>query len=215
MDKWKERLAGVEGMRVGVVWQGNPRFGWDHFRSFPLAALAPLAAVAGVRLVSLQKGPGVEQLRADVGKTPALGQRSLGSPSGLSFPQGAVLDLGDELDADGAFLDTAAVMLNLDLVVTADTAAAHLAGALSVPVWVAVAAVADWRWGVGHQTTPWYPTMRLFRQQRLYDWAGLFQAMAEELEAWARRHNHPPRDVVPDAVRTSQEVHGNVKTGHR
>jgi hypothetical protein len=64
VEKWKERLARVEGLRVGVVWQGNPRFGWDHFRSFPLAALAPLAEVAGVRLVSLQKGPGLEQLRA-------------------------------------------------------------------------------------------------------------------------------------------------------
>jgi hypothetical protein len=126
-----------------------------------------------------------------------------------------VLDLGDELDADGAFLDTAAVMLNLDLVVTADTAAAHLAGGLGVPVWVAVAAVADWRWGVGHQTTPWYPTMRLFRQQRLYDWGGVFQGMAEELEAAARRHNQAPRDVVPGAVRRCQEVHGKVKTGHR
>jgi hypothetical protein len=145
MEKWKERLAGEQGLRVGVVWQGNPRFGRDHFRSFPLAALAPLAAVARVRLVSLQKGPGVEQLRNTAGT------------AALHFDPSVVLDFGDELDADGAFLDTAAVMLNLDLVVTADTAAAHLAGALGVPVWVAVAAIADWRWGVGHQTTPWYP----------------------------------------------------------
>jgi hypothetical protein len=135
VERWGERLRDVQGLRVGVVWQGNPRFAWDHFRSFPLAQLAPLAEVKGVRLVSLQKGPGAEQL-------PALRGRF------------EVLDLGEELDADGAFLDTAAVLGHLDLVVSADTAAAHLAGALGVPVWLAVSAVADWRWLVGREDTP-------------------------------------------------------------
>jgi tetratricopeptide (TPR) repeat protein len=162
VQRWKERLAGVDGYRVGVVWQGNPRFGWDHFRSFPLAALQPLAAVDGVRLISLQKGPGTEQLRGLKGKLD-------------------IVDLGEELDADGAFLDTAAVMASLDLVVSADTAAAHLAGALGLPVWVALSAVSDWRWMVGRDDTPWYRTMRLFRQARLHDWTGVFQRMAEDL----------------------------------
>jgi tetratricopeptide (TPR) repeat protein len=162
VQRWKERLAAVEGYRIGVVWQGNPHFGWDHFRSFSLAALAPLAAVEGVRLVGLQKGPGTEQLRGLKGRFD-------------------VVDLGEELDADGAFLDTAAVMRNVDLVVSADTAAAHLAGALGVPVWVAVSAVADWRWGIDQDQTPWYPTLRLFRQTRLHDWAGVFDRMASAL----------------------------------
>jgi tetratricopeptide (TPR) repeat protein len=162
VQRWKERLAEVEGFRIGVVWQGNPKFGWDRFRSFPLKALAPLAEVEGVRLVSLQKGPGTEQLLRVKGYMD-------------------IMELETNLDEQGAFLDTSAVMQNLDLVVSADTAAAHLAGALGVPVWVAVAAVADWRWGIGKEETPWYPTMRLFRQERLYDWRPVFQRMAEEL----------------------------------
>jgi tetratricopeptide (TPR) repeat protein len=176
VEQWKERVAQVDGYRVGVVWQGNPRFGWDHFRSFPLAALEPLAAVEGVRLVSLQKGPGTEQLRTLNGKFD-------------------VMDLGEELDGDGAFLDTAAVMAHLDLVVGADTAAAHLAGALGVPVWVAVSAVSDWRWMVGPEETPWYPTMRLFRQGRLHDWAAVFERMAGTL-----RHHLAETSCAPALV---------------
>ena len=107
---WTERLEALHGLKVGVAWQGNPNHPWDRWRSFPLARLAPLAAVEGVRLVSLQKGPGVEQLKA-------LKRRF------------AVEEWGEKLDREGgAFLDTAAVMQGLDLVVTADTAAAHLAG---------------------------------------------------------------------------------------
>ena len=90
---------------------------------------------------------------------------------------------GEGLDAEGgAFLDTAAVMQGLDLVVTADTAAAHLAGALGVNVWIALSAVADWRWMVGSEDTPWYPTMRLFRQAALGDWEQVFGRMADELQ---------------------------------
>jgi hypothetical protein len=129
----------------------------------PLARLAPLAAVEGVRLVSLQKGRGVEQVQALKGRF-------------------SVKDLGEGLDAEGgAFLDTAAVMQNLDLVMTADTAAAHLAGALGVKVWLALSAVADWRWMCGREDTPWYPTMRLYRQRTLGDWANVFERMAEDL----------------------------------
>ena len=91
-------------------------------------------------------------------------------------------DLGPSLDAEGgAFLDTAAIMSQLDLVITADTSAAHLAGALGVPVWVALSAVSDWRWLYGREDTPWYPTMRLFRQKQVGDWAGVFYRMAEQL----------------------------------
>jgi tetratricopeptide (TPR) repeat protein len=163
VETWRQKLGLAEdGLHIGIVWQGNPRHGWDRWRSFPLTALAPLAEVPGVRLVSLQKGAGVEQLKSLRG-------------------QFSVVDLGDDLDREGGFADTAAVMANLDLVVTADTAAAHLAGALGVPVWVALAAVADWRWLLGREDTPWYPTMRLFRQKRLKVWADVFNRMATQL----------------------------------
>jgi hypothetical protein len=130
---------------------------------------APLAAVPGVQLFSLQKGPGSEQLPMLAG-------------------QFAVSDLAGMLDlSEGAFLDTAAVMQNLDLVVTSDTAIAHLAGALGVPVWVALTFAPDWRWLVDREDSPWYPSMRLFRQRRLGAWSEVFGRMAAELATLPRR----------------------------
>jgi hypothetical protein len=112
-------------------------------------------------LVSLQKGTGAEQL-VDCG-----------------FP---VTDFGDLLDEEhGAFMDTAALMTNLDLVVTSDTALAHLAGALGVPVWVALPHVPDWRWLTDREDSPWYPTMRLFRQKEIGNWDAVFQRIAGEV----------------------------------
>jgi hypothetical protein len=93
-----------------------------------------------------------------------------------------VVDLGSRLDeASGAFMDTAAVMMNLDLVVTSDTAIAHLAGALGVRVWVALAFVPDWRWQLNRSDSPWYPTARLFRQDRRGDWQGVFNELRRDL----------------------------------
>lgn len=161
VGRWRERLAGVTGFRVGVVWQGNPRFEKDRWRSFPLRLLAPLAGVPGVRLVSLQKGPGEEQLGA------------LGGAFAIERLEG--------LDEGAPFLDTAAAMKCLDLVVAADTSAGHLAGALGVPAWLALGASADWRWLEGRGDTPWYPSMRLFRQARLGGWGEVFERMAAEL----------------------------------
>jgi hypothetical protein len=182
VQKWKARLDELGGFKVGVAWQGNPHHPWDRWRSFPLACLAPLASVEGVRLISLQKGAGVEQIKALNGRF-------------------AVEELGDGLDAEGgAFLDAAAVMKSLDLVVTADTATAHLAGALSVGVWVALSAVADWRWMCGREGSPWYPTVRLFRQAALGDWAGVFRRMAGELAGpvWQGRRGVLARvDMAP------------------
>jgi Flp pilus assembly protein TadD len=159
---WRRRLGDAREFRIGVVWQGNPRFQWDRHRSFPLACLAPLAAVAGVRFISLQKEHGVEQLAA---ARPALAVTVLEGLDG----------------GPGAFQDTAAVMQSLDLIVSADTSVAHLAGALGMPVWVALSQVADWRWGLTGESTPWYPSMRLFRQARLGDWRSLFEGMAVQL----------------------------------
>ena len=172
VQAWQRRLAAKPSFKVGVVWQGNPHFQWDRFRSIPLRAFAPLAQVEGVQLICLQKGLGKEQVRT-------LGGRF------------EVQEVAEELDAGGgAFLDTAAIMANLDLVVTADTATAHLAGALGVAVWVALAAVADWRWLWDREETPWYPTMLLFRQTRLGDWAGVFGSMAEELRRLAKNQSN-------------------------
>ena len=118
---WQRKLAGIQGCKVGIVWQGNPDHGLDRRRSVPLLAFAPLAEVPGVRLVSLQKGAGREQL-------PELADRL------------HLLDLADELED---FADTAALLSNLDLVITVDTAVAHLAGALGITVWLALPIVPD------------------------------------------------------------------------
>jgi hypothetical protein len=161
-ERWHQRLEAIPGFKVGVVWQGNRHFSWDGWRSFALAALAPIAAVEGVQLVSLQKGHGADQVRTLKGSCP-------------------VEEL-DGLDAEGgAFLDSAAVMKKLDLVVTADTASAHLAGALGVPVWVALSTVSDWRWMRDREDTPWYPSMRLFQQRSLGEWDEVFAHMAAAL----------------------------------
>jgi tetratricopeptide (TPR) repeat protein len=164
---WARRLEPLAGFRVGIAWQGNvqvERLIWARGRSMPLSALAPIAALPGVSLLSLQKGPGAEQVAA------------------VDFRE-RVLDLGTDLDSGpDAFLDTAAVMANLDLVITTDTSIAHLAGALGLPTWVALNASPDWRWLLERSDTPWYPSLRLFRQpDRNRGWAPVVTAMAEAL----------------------------------
>jgi len=154
VESWWRRLEGLgdsSRLRVGLSWQGDPKFPADACRSIPLAALEPLLALKSVAFFSLQKGPASRQL-----KKSSLGNR--------------MVDFGDELDTSGAFLDTAAIIQSLDLVITSDTAVAHLAGALGVPVWVALADVPDWRWQLGRSDSPWYPSARLFRQPLAGDW---------------------------------------------
>jgi hypothetical protein len=125
--------------------------------------LEPIAAVEGVGVVSLQKGPGSEQV------------------AGCGF---RVVEVGVGVEATVAgFVETAAVMKNLDLVISADTATAHLAGGLGVPVWVALSRKADWRWMHRRGDSPWYPTMRLWRQERLDEWGPVFEGMAGCLKA--------------------------------
>ncbi len=159
IDRWREQLGPIGGLKIGIAWQGSPDHPRDRFRSIPLLQFAPLAGIAGVRLLSLQKGPGRDQLATVADRF-------------------AVTDLGPRLDD---FLVTAAVLSNLDLVITADTAVAHLAGALGVPVWVALPVAPDWRWLLAREDSPWYPTMRLFRQASWGDWEGVFRRMADEL----------------------------------
>ena len=161
---WRQKLAGMDEFKVGVVWQGSPQYAADRWRSIPLMHYAPLAGVSGVRLISLQREPGQEQLAAVASSWP-------------------LVDLGPEIDTTaGAFMDTAAIMKNLDLVITSDTSAAHLAGALGVRVWVALPKLPDNRWLLEREDSPWYPTMRLFRQTISGDWPAVFARMAGELE---------------------------------
>lgn len=167
--QWGKRLSSVKGFRVGISWQGNPKHYWDHRRSFSLNHFESLARIDGVRLISLQKGPGEEHLDAASGRFP------------ITLP-------GDHFDeTTGAFMDTAAVLNHLDLVITPDTALAHLAGAMDVPTWVALSFSSDWRWLRERDDSPWYPSLRLFRQERLGDWGGVFARMADALRRLTRR----------------------------
>ena len=150
--RWRREIGSHQAFRIGIHWQGNPKHLSDRQRSFPLAQFAPLAALTGVQLFSLQKGQGVEQL----------------GTLATRFP---ITDLGSRLND---FIDAAAVMKNLDLVICCDTAIAHLAGALAVPVWLALPFVPDWRWLLNRDDSPWYPTMRLFRQPRPGAWEEVF-----------------------------------------
>ena len=163
IETWRERLDGHRGFKVGIAWQGSTKYNADNYRSIPLRHFARLAKVAGVQLFSLQTGEGRHQLTelAD------------------QFP---ITDFGPEFDkTSGSFMDTAAVMKNLDLVISSDTSIVHLAGALGVPLWVMLTTSADWRWLDRRNDSPWYPTMRLFRQTRLDDWNELLDRVAGQL----------------------------------
>ncbi len=161
VNHWRRRL-GPDGFKVGIHWQGHTGRA-DIGRSFPLRYFQPISALTGVRLVSLQKGHGSEQLQ--------------------SMPQGMRVEtLGDAFDAGhDAFLDTAAVLECLDLVITSDTAVAHLAGALGRPVWVVLKKVPDWRWMLERDDTPWYPQARLFRQRVAGSWSEVFSDIRQAL----------------------------------
>ena len=159
---WRERLAGLTGYRVGLVWAGAARHPQDAARSMTPADLAPLAALDGVDLVSLQIGK-----RA--GEVAAFG------PGGVFDVTGAIAD----------FADTAAAIANLDVVVSVDTAVAHLAGAVAAPVFVMLPTPPEWRWMHAGTDTPWYPTMTLFRQRTAGEWAPVATAVAAALNAAA------------------------------
>jgi ADP-heptose:LPS heptosyltransferase len=163
---WRERLSAIDGFRIGINWRGSNLRESHRNRDIPLALFASLADIPAVRLISLQKGAGREK-----------------------FAAASAVDLGDEIDtANGAFVDTAAIMMNLDLVITCDTSVAHLAGALGVPVWVALPFVPDWRWLLDRSDSPWYPTMRLFRQQTPADWDGVFKEITAALRLQIADH---------------------------
>ena len=159
--RWSALVGSREAFTIGIAWQGNPRHARDRERSFRLAELETVAQTPGIRLLSLQGVHGLEQLKEVESRF-------------------AVNSLGEEFSD---FMDIAAAMHSLDLVITPDTSLAHLAGALGIRVWVAVSFAADWRWLEERSDSPWYPSMRLFRQKRWGEWGGVFERMKAELSA--------------------------------
>ena len=161
-EKWKVRLENDKRFRVGICWAGSPRHTNELVRSCSLQDFSVLSEIEGLALYSLQKGAAAEEAVR------------------LAKPFEIVrLDL--ELDHGARFVDTAAAMASLDLVISIDTSIAHLAGALGRPVWILLSSSPDWRWMAEGETSPWYPTMRLFRQSRPGDWQGVFRIVAHAL----------------------------------
>lgn len=159
-QSWKKRLDVYAGFKVGLVWAGNPNNQYDSARSCALLDFTPLAAIEGVTFVSLQKGPAEAQLT-----NPPQGMR--------------IIALGSELND---FADTAAVIESLDIVISVETAAPHLAGALGKEIWTILSFVPAWRWMMERSDSPWYPSMQLFRQTQRGEWGEVMREVAIQLK---------------------------------
>jgi tetratricopeptide (TPR) repeat protein len=162
-ERWRRRLRALAGLKVGLVWAGRPEHVNDFRRSVDLATLAPLLGVPGISFASLQLGPRAAAL--DAPDAPKIAQ---------------------VLPEHADFAETAGAIAALDLVIAVDTSVAHLAGALGKPTWVLLPSVTDWRWLIGREDNPWYPTMRLFRQQDAAPWADVIARVTAELERVSR-----------------------------
>jgi hypothetical protein len=172
-DVWHNLLPpGCDQLKVGLAWAGSATHTNDKRRSLALKQLAPLASATSVQFFSLQKGSAAQKAIEDAGPL-------------------NVLDFSDKLTD---FADTAALIENLDLIITVDTAVAHLAGALGKPVWVLLPFVPDWRWLLDREDSPWYPTMRLFRQTNIGEWDAIIARVAECLAEFL---NDPARRRYP------------------
>lgn len=166
-EQWKSKLANNNDYKIGIAWAGRPTFK-DHYRSCSLDDFSPLAGIPGITFFSLQKGPASEEVS--------------NPPEGMK-----IINLDNDLND---FADTAAVMNNLDLIISTDTAIVHLAGALGKPIWTLLHTSSDWRWFLNREDSPWYPSpngmarragMRLFRQSRFNDWKGVFDHVQKAL----------------------------------
>ena len=163
---WRQRLAS-RALKVGIVWAGKPVHTEDKARSCHLRDFLPLSKIPGLALFGLQKGGAADQAKDLAGEM-------------------ALTNLGGELND---FTDTAAVIENLDLIVSVDTAVLHLAGAMGRPAWAVLPFSPDWRWMLDRRDSPWYPTMRLFRQRSYGGWEDVFQRVSQELEMLAGRQS--------------------------
>jgi hypothetical protein len=160
-SRWTERLsAGKKRLKVGIAWSGNPDHKNDRNRSISFAMLRPIAEMPQVSLYSLQKGIVSSEIEAQI------------QEAGMIDYTG---DIGD-------FADTAALIDNLDLIISVDTSVAHLAGALGKNVWVLLPYAPDWRWLLGRNDSPWYPTMRLYRQSLPGDWEGVVKEVFKDIK---------------------------------
>lgn len=155
--KWKNILRGCNGLKVGVVWAGNRQYLNDHSRSILLSEFSPLIEVKGVHLISLQKGEDAGQLK------------------------NTGWDISDWMEMCEDYLDTAALISEIDLVISVDTSVAHLAGALGKPVWLLNRFESEWRWLLARSDSPWYPTMRIYRQREGGDWGTIMAQIAGDL----------------------------------
>ena len=163
------RWPDVRGLKIGIVWAGQPTHKENHNRSCTLSQFAPLLEIPGVQFIGLQKGPAAKQ-------------RFNPEEANIHFA-----NLGEEFKD---FSDTAGLIENLDLVISVDTAVAHLAGAMGKPVWVLLPFIPDWRWMIDRADSPWYPRMRLFRQKISEDWNSVFEQTADELRALVETQEH-------------------------
>src|SRR5262249_1953457 len=185
---WRARIGSEAGLKVGIAWAGSPVHRHDRHRSIPIERLKPLFEVAGARFFSLQVG----------GRAADLG----------GIEPVPVTDLSGELTDFG---ETAAAIANLDLVIAADTALAHLAGALNRPVWTLLPFAPDWRWLLARSDSPWYPSMRLFRQTRPGEWddaiAAVRQALADRIGGAAKLPDRARREEYVALVAAANEHH--------
>ena len=159
---WKKYFK-QNTFKVGICWQGS-KSKIDVGRSFPLYLFKSISALPNVELISLHKGEGERQIKD------------------ISFN---LTTLGDSFDTgENAFIDTAAIMANCDLIITSDTAIAHLAGALGCPTWIALKYIPDWRWMLDRRDSPWYPSVTLYRQKQRDDWEYVFEEIYKDLNLW-------------------------------
>jgi tetratricopeptide (TPR) repeat protein len=161
VTQWQMRIGHNEDFKIGIVWAGNPKNRWGRKRSCSLAYFAPLADTPGLTFYSLQKGPASTE--------------AFNPPKNMKL-----INLENELND---FTDTAAIIANLDLVISVDTAVAHLTGSLGKPLWNLLYFSPDWRWLQNRDDSPWYPSMRLFRQTRPNDWVGVFEQVKKALNS--------------------------------
>jgi TPR repeat/Glycosyltransferase family 9 (heptosyltransferase) len=159
LDKWRARMEALARPRIALAWSGNAAHANDRNRSIPLARLEPLWSRTNVTFVSVQR----DVREADAGALAGAAR---------------LVHLGDELSD---FADTAAVLALADLVISVDSAVAHLAGAMGRPAWILLPFSPDWRWLLGREDSPWYPTARLFRQPAIGDWQGVIERLRQEL----------------------------------
>jgi hypothetical protein len=159
VKQWNARIEHNDDFKIGIVWAGSPHHNNDRNRSCKLEDFAQLAEIPGLSFYSVQKGPASAE--------------AINPPGELK-----IINLGNELND---FTDTAAIIVNLDMVISVDTAVAHLAGALGKPVWNLLPFAPEWRWQLNRADSPWYPCMRLFRQSQPNDWTGVFEQVKKAL----------------------------------